>query len=121
MLRKFAAALVATALIAGPALAQNSGNATPAAPQAQSPQAQSQPAPAMAPAKTTKTATPVTHARKHTAKLKSGVMHQARHQGRHQTRHEARHAKPAKSHQVRVGKTAIKSANKSATAAVKHS
>jgi hypothetical protein len=102
MLRKFAAALVATALLAGPALAQNSGNATPATPQAQS-------QPAAASVKTTKTATPVKHAKTHTAKIKRGTMHQAR------------HAKPAKSHQARVGKTAAKSANKSAIPAVKHS
>ena len=93
-------------IVAGPALAQTSGTATPAAPQAQS-----QPSAVSAPVKTTKTATSVRHAKKHTAKIKSGTMHQAR------------HAKPAKSHQASFGKTktATKTANKSATAVAKHS
>ena len=58
MLRKFAAALVATALIAGPAFAQSNPSAMPSAPVAQTaPAAPTASAPAAKPAvKTTKAA-----------------------------------------------------------------
>jgi hypothetical protein len=96
MSRKFAAALVAMALLATPAFAQSSGSntSTPAAPAAQSKAA---PAVVAAPAKSTKTVEAVKHtakhARKHFAHRKTGAMHQAR------------HAKPAKTHQAGIGKS----------------
>jgi hypothetical protein len=75
MLRKLAAGLLATALIAGPAFAQSSGNAgsaPPAATAIQAPAAStSQPAakPAVKPIKSAKL---VKHARKHVARHKVG-------------------------------------------------
>jgi hypothetical protein len=100
MLRKLAAALIATTMIAAPAFAQNYDNAKPTAPAAQS-----QPAPAAstAPAKTTKTV-------KHTKKQKHSARGNA-------AMHQARHGKPAKSHQASVAKTV----SKSTTTAAKHS
>jgi uncharacterized protein YdeI (BOF family) len=89
MLRKFAAALIASSLLAAPAFAaQSSGSAgaTPAAPAAQTQQ----------PANPTKT---IKHARrhihKHVVRTKSGTMHQARH-GKLVKAHQASVAKPAK-------------------------
>jgi hypothetical protein len=96
MLTKFAAALLATSLIAGSALAaQPSGAAgsntgTPAA------QTQSTPAPSMNKAgKTVKhAARHRSHPRKYLARGRS-----------HGKTHVVRHAKPAKTHQARVGKS----------------
>ncbi len=122
MLRKFAAGLLATALIAGPAFAQTSTPSTPsssamapaAAPATQNAPAKAAAAPAStmaAPAvtKTKETANPgktVKHAKlhkktvKHVASrshLKSGKMHQAR------------HVKSVKTHQVNTGTAAKRS------------
>jgi hypothetical protein len=105
MLRKFAAVLLATTLIAGPAFAaQPSGNAgaTPAAPAATAP------APAGAATKTVSTPVKpiktVKHVRKHARK------HVVR--GKTHTMKQARHLKPAKTHQSRVSHKAksVKSA-----------
>jgi hypothetical protein len=92
MLTKFAAALLATSLIAGSAIAaQPSG--TPAS-NAAAPVVQTQ-TPSTPAAKTTKPAKTVkhtarhrNHVRKHTARAKGRVVH------------HARHAKPAKTHQA---------------------
>ena len=103
MLRKFAAALLATTLIAGPAFA-----AQPAAIAGASPATQAAPAAKAADknaaktadktVKTTKTATHlVKHSRKHVVRGKAGAMHQAR------------HVKPANSHQASLAKTAKRS------------
>jgi hypothetical protein len=92
MLTKFAAALLATSLIAGSAIAaQPSGNtgSTPAA-QTQTPSAATM-------NKAGKTV-------KHTARHRSHVRkHVAR--GRKHVVHHARHAKPAKTHQAGVAKS----------------
>ena len=100
MLRKFAAALLATTLIAGPAFAaQPSGSAgsTPAASTAA--------APASTNAVTKQTAKPTKtvkharkHARKHVARHKVGTMKVARHFKSTKTHrhHVAAHAKPVK-------------------------
>ena len=89
MLTKFAAALLATSLIAGSAIAaQPLGNtgSTPAA------QTQAPSAPAATMNKAGKTV-------KHTARHRSHVRkHVAR--GRNHVVHHARHAKPAKNHQA---------------------
>jgi hypothetical protein len=91
MLTKFAAALLATSLIAGSAIAaQPLGNtgSTPAA------QTQAPSAPAATMNKAGKTV-------KHTARHRSHVRkHVAR--GRNHVVHHARHAKPAKTHQAGV-------------------
>ncbi len=106
MLRKFAAALLATTLIAGPALA-----AQPAAISGASPATQAAPAVKAADknadktadknadktVKTTKSAAHLVKHRKHVVRGKAGVMHQAR------------HVKPANSHQASLAKTAKRS------------
>jgi hypothetical protein len=94
MLTKFAAALLATSLIAGPALAaQPSGtpasNGAAPAVQTQTPST----ANATKPAKTVKhAARRRNHVRKHVARSKGHVVH------------HARHAKPAKTHQAGMSK-----------------
>ena len=107
MLTKFAAALLATSLIAGSALAaQPSGMAAPngAAPAVQSQTPSTPSTHATKPAKTVKhTARHRTHARKHGAQNK----HVARNKGH--VVHHARHAKPAKTHQVGMSKGANRS------------
>jgi hypothetical protein len=101
MLTKLAAALLATTLVAGSAIAaQPSGNTTPAAQTQQSP---STPAAAMHKAgKTVKhAARHRSHVRKHLARSKSHLASKPVHQ--------ARHAKPAKgstTHQAGMGKNA---------------
>ena len=96
MLRNFAVALVATTLIAGPALAaQSSGtagstSATPAAPVTQT-------APATNAKQLAKQAVKQTHVRKHLAHGKNSSMRQAR------------HVKPAKTHQANVSAAAKRS------------
>ncbi len=93
MLTKFAAALLATSLIAGSAIAaQPSG--TPAANGA-APAVQTQtPSTAAKPGKTVKHATRHrNHVRKHVARSKGHVVH------------HARHAKPAKTHQARMSRS----------------
>ena len=97
MLRKLAAALIATTMIAAPAFAQNYDTPKPAA------QSQAAPAATTAPTKATKTV-------KHTKKQKHSARGNA-------AMHQARHAKPAKSHQASFGKTV----NKSTTTAAKRS
>ena len=102
MLRKFAAALLATTLIAGPAFA-----AQPAAISGASPATQATPAVKAADknadktadktVKTTKSAAHLVKHRKHVVRGKAGVMHQAR------------HVKPANSHQASLAKTAKRS------------
>lgn len=119
MLRKFAAGLLATALIAGPAFAQTSNSSTTpkaspsAAVQTKTPAASSNTMTAPAttnakqaarPSKTVKHAKLHKKTRKHIAsrsRVKSGKMHQAR------------HVKPVKSHQaksqLKTGTTAKRS------------
>jgi hypothetical protein len=95
MLRNFAAALLATTLIAGPAFAAQSSDtagstpATQAAPAASTTNAKQ--SVAAKPAKMVKHA--AKHARKHFAHRKTGTMHQAR------------HITPAKTHQASVVKS----------------
>ena len=98
MLTKFAAALLATSLIAGSAIAaQPSGN-TGSTPAAQT-QAPSAPAATMNKAgKTVKhTARHRSHVRKHVARGRNHVVHHVV--------HHARHAKPAKTHQAGVARS----------------
>jgi hypothetical protein len=96
MLRNFAAALLATTLIAGPAFAAQSTDtagstpATQAAPAASTTNAKQ--SVATKPAKLVKHT--AKHARKHFAHRKTGAMHQAR------------HVAPAKAHQASVVKSA---------------
>jgi hypothetical protein len=101
MLTKFAAALLATSLIAGSAIAaQPSGNTapTPAA------QTQTPSAPAATMNKAGKT---VKHTVKHTARHRSHVRkHIAR--GRSHVVHHARHAKPAKGSNTHQAGVAVK-------------
>jgi hypothetical protein len=96
MLTKFAAALLATSLIAGSALAaQPSGMAAPngAAPAVQSQTPSTQSTHATKPVKAVKhTARHRNHARKHVTRNRGHVVH------------HARHAKPAKTHQVGMSK-----------------
>jgi hypothetical protein len=94
MLKIFAAALVATALIAGPAFAQTNGTSgvMPSAPAGQT-------APAAATASTpaAKPTVEATNAVKHTAKH---VRHHASRSKKSGASHHVRHAKPAKTHQA---------------------
>jgi hypothetical protein len=92
MLRKFAAAMVATALIAGPAFAQMPGN-TPAAPAAQT----TPKAPAAATTAAKPAAKPVKHATKH--RRKHAQKH-VRMLGKTRAVHQARHVKSGKAHQA---------------------
>jgi hypothetical protein len=101
MLREFAAAVVATALIAGPAFAAQSADktggmvpATPAAPSAQTSQTAPAASSTVKPTATVKQTQTVKHVRKHVARGKNGTMHQAR------------HIKPMKTHQANVTKAA---------------
>jgi negative regulator of sigma E activity len=106
MLRTFAAVLVATALVAAPALAQNSG--TPPANKA--PLAQTTP---NAPAAST---TPAKPAVKSTKSAKHSVKHARKHHARHIRKHHARKKSSARMHQTRhmkSGKAHAASAAKS--------
>ncbi len=106
MLKKFAAALVATTLVAGPAFAQSTGNsgATPTTPAAQATQAAPSTAAAKPTVKTTaKTAKTVRHTAKHVRK------HAARSPKKGAAMHQARHVKPAKAHQAGVTAAAKRS------------
>jgi hypothetical protein len=97
MLRKLAAALLATALIAGPAVAQSNSPTTPSAPVAQTaPAAPMASTPAAKPtAKTTKAAKHTAkHVRKHASRTKKSA---AKHQARHVKSSATRHAGAAKS------------------------
>ena len=98
MLRKFAAALLATSLIAGSAIAaQPSGNTAPNTGSTPAAQTQVPATPASTMNKAGKTV-------KHTARHRSHVRkHVAR--GRNHVVHHARHAKPAKTHQAGVAKS----------------
>jgi hypothetical protein len=98
MLRKFAAALLATSLIAGSAIAaQPSGNTAPNTGSTPAAQTQVPATPAATMNKAGKTV-------KHTARHRSHVRkHVAR--GRNHVVHHARHAKPAKTHQAGVAKS----------------
>jgi hypothetical protein len=101
MLTKFAAALLATSLIAGSALAAQpsgtpaSSGATPAA------QSQTPSTPAAKATTGTKTVKHTTrhrnHVRKHVARSKGHLVH------------HARHAKPTKTHQARMNKGSARS------------
>ena len=99
MLTKFAAALLATGLIAGSAIAaqpsgMNSNGAAPAAQTSPSTPAANAPKPG----KTVKhTARHRNHVRKHVARSKGHVVH------------HARHAKPAKTHQAGMSKNTKRS------------
>ena len=104
MLRKFAAALIATTLIAGPAFAQSAGNSgtMPSAPSAQTvPVSPTASTPATKPA--VKTAKTVKHSAKHARK------HAARSMKKGAAIHQAHHAKPAKAHQAGVTTAAKRS------------
>jgi hypothetical protein len=106
MLRKFAAALIATTLIAGPVFAAQStgtaGTAPATAPVSAPATTPSAPASAAATVKTTKTVHhTVKHARKHLARGKNGIKTGSK----SGTMHLARHVKPAKTHQANTGKT----------------
>jgi len=90
MLRNFAAALVATTLLGGPALAQTTDTSKPAA------QSQTASAASTAPAKAGKT---VKHAKTQTKHLSA----------RHRVSHQARHAKPVKTHQAGTDKSGHRS------------
>jgi hypothetical protein len=98
MLTKFAAALLATSLIAGSALAAQP-SATPAANGTAPVQTQTPSKPAVnATAKTVKySARHRHHVRKHVARSKGHVVH------------HARHAKPARTHQAGMGKSTKRS------------
>lgn len=104
MLTKFAAALLVTSLIAGSALA-----AQPAGPTGSNsgmPAAQTQVPPK--PAATTKVGTTVKSSVKHATRHRSHARkHVAR--GKSHAVHHARHAKPAKTHQVGIAKSAGRS------------
>ncbi len=97
MLTKFAAALLATSLIAGSAIAaQPSGPpaANGAAPAVQTQTPSTGVANTVKPGKSTKHATRHRkHVRKHIARSKGHVVH------------HARHAKPAKTHQARMSRS----------------
>jgi hypothetical protein len=98
MLTKFAAALLATSLIAGSALAaQPSGAAGTIRP----PAAQTQPTPSPSMNKAGKT---VKHAARHRAHSRKHLARGKTHGTDHVVRH-ARHAKPAKTHQARITKS----------------
>jgi hypothetical protein len=110
MLRKFAAALIATTLIAGPAFAEQStataGTAPAAAPVTAPAATPSAPASAAATVKTTKTVHhTVKHARKHLARGKNGIKTAIKTGSKSGTMHQARHVKPARTHQANTGKT----------------
>jgi len=111
MLTKFAAALLATSLIAGSAIAaQPSGmpasNGTAPALQTQMPSTPG--AKTAKPAKTVKhTARHRNHVRKHIARAKGHVVQGHVVQGH--VVHHARHAKPAKTHQVGMTKSTKRS------------
>jgi hypothetical protein len=100
MLKTFSVALIATALIAGPAFAQASGaNGAAPAPAAAATQSQAAPtvgsAAATTPAKTTTTVTATAkHVKKHVARAKSGT--------KAGSMHQARHVKSTKTHQAGV-------------------
>jgi hypothetical protein len=103
MLTKFAAALLATSLIAGSALAAEPAATTGSNSGMPAAQTQAPAKPAATANKTGKTVRHSTrrhahvwHVRKHIARGKS-------HNGNHAV-HHARHAKPAKSHQVGIAK-----------------
>ncbi len=101
MLTKFAAALLATSLIAGSALAaQPSG--TPAS-NAMSPAAQSQ-----TPSTPAAKATVATKSVKHTARHRSDVRKHVARNKSHAV-HHARHGQPAKTHQARMNKGSTRS------------
>jgi hypothetical protein len=101
MLTKFAAALLATSLIAGSALAAQPSGAPAtngAAPAVQSQTPSTPAAKATTATKSVKhTARHRNHVRKHVARSKGHVVH------------HARHAKPAKTHQARMSKSATRS------------
>lgn len=98
MLTKFAAALLATSLIAGSAIAaQPSGNTAPNTGSTPAAQTQVPATPAATMNKAGKTV-------KHTARHRSHVRkHVAR--GRNHVVHHARHAKPVKTHQAGVARS----------------
>jgi hypothetical protein len=115
MLRNFATALVATALIAGPALAQTSGSTSGSAP-VTAPAKQTAPVNA-APANTAsapaasnaqqsaKPGKTVKHAKIH----KKTVRHSTGRSGKSSKMHQARHIKSTKTHQVNTGRAAKRS------------
>jgi hypothetical protein len=99
MLTKFAAALIATSLVAGSAFAaQPSGNSG-ATPAAQTTQTASH-----VETKATKTAT--THKAVKTAKNRSAHARKHLASGNSRMVHHARHIAPAKTHQAGIGKSA---------------
>jgi hypothetical protein len=106
MLRKFAAGLIATALIAGPAFAQTSTPA--AAPVTQTAPAKAATAPATTMAAPAVTKTKVTanpsKAVKHAKLHKKTVRHVAsRSHMKSGKMHQARHVKSVKTHQAKIG------------------
>jgi hypothetical protein len=101
MLKKFAAGLLATALIAGPAFAQTSNpSAAPTTTPAAAP-ANTMAAPA---ATNAKQATSPTKTVKHAKLHKAPVKHVAsRSHVKSSKTHQAQHVKPVKSHQAKTG------------------
>ena len=98
MLTKFAAALLATSLIAGSAIAAQPSGITASNGAAPSVQIQTPSTPAAKPGKTVKhAARHRNHVRKHIARSKGHV------------EHHARHAKPGKTHQAGMTKSAKRS------------
>jgi hypothetical protein len=101
MLRTFAAALIATALVAGPAFAQNSGTApaNQASPPQKTPNA---PAASTAPVKPAgKSTAPVKPAGKSTKSVKHSVKHARKHHASHVRKHSAPKKTSARMHQTR--------------------
>jgi hypothetical protein len=99
MLKKFAAGLLATALIAGPAFAQSNSTPAPTAPAAQT---QTKP---NAPAASTTMAKPAATS---TKSVKHSAKHSRKHHVRHARKHSTRTKTSARMHQSRhvtVGKT----------------
>jgi hypothetical protein len=101
MFRTFAAALIATAVVAGPAFAQNSGTApaNPAAPSQTTPNARAASTAPVKPA--VKSTTPAKHAGKSTKSVKHRAKHARKHHASHVRKHSAPKKTSARMHQTR--------------------
>jgi hypothetical protein len=105
MLTKLAAALLATTLVAGSAIAaQPSGLAGSTT----TPVAQTQPLPSTPAAATHKAGKMVKHAARHRSHVRKHLARGKRQPG-NKAVHQARHAKPAKTHQVGMSKNTRRS------------
>ncbi|GEM_PF-2154286 len=119
MLNKFATALLASALIAGPALAQTSGNSGSSTPTTTVPTKQAAPvnaapgstasAPATSNVQTAKPGKTVKHAKMHKKTVKHSAGRLGKSNSRSSRMHQARHLKSAKTHQVPGGTSAKRS------------